>query len=82
LLAPGGAGAFATDDVLLHGFIATDKRAASMKVVREFLSDDPYGLVLRRDDPAFAALIERTPRASHFTERSRCPPRTMRSERP
>ena len=60
LLASGGADAFATDDVLLYGFIATDKRAASMKVVGEFLSYDPYGLVLRRDDPAFAALIERT----------------------
>jgi glutamate/aspartate transport system substrate-binding protein len=60
LLAAGGADAFATDDVLLYGFIATDKRAASMKVVGEFLSYDPYGLVLRRDDPAFAALIERT----------------------
>jgi glutamate/aspartate transport system substrate-binding protein len=60
LLAPGGADAFATDDVLLYGFIATNKNAAGMKVVGEFLSYDPYGLVLRRDDPAFAALIERT----------------------
>lgn len=60
ILASGGADAFATDDVLLHGFIATDKRAATMKVVGEFLSYDPYGLVLRRDDPAFAGLIERT----------------------
>jgi glutamate/aspartate transport system substrate-binding protein len=60
MLASGSADAFATDDVLLYGFIASDKRAAGMKVVGEFLSYDPYGLVLRRDDPAFAALIERT----------------------
>jgi glutamate/aspartate transport system substrate-binding protein len=60
LLASGGADAFATDDVLLHGFIATDPRAVSMKVVGEFLSYEPYGLVLRRDDPAFAALVDRT----------------------
>jgi glutamate/aspartate transport system substrate-binding protein len=60
LLVSGGADAFATDDVLLYGFIATNKSAAAMKVVGEFLSYDPYGLVLRRDDPAFAALIERT----------------------
>jgi glutamate/aspartate transport system substrate-binding protein len=59
-LASGAADAFATDDVLLYGFIATDKRAANMKVVGEFLSYDPYGLVLRRDDPAFAALVGRT----------------------
>jgi len=60
LLVSGGAEAFATDDVLLYGFIATDKNAASMKVVGEFLSYDPYGLVLRRDDPQFAALVEQT----------------------
>jgi len=60
LLASGGADAFATDDVLLHGFIATDPRAVSMKVVGEFLSYEPYGLVLRRDDPAFAELVDRT----------------------
>jgi glutamate/aspartate transport system substrate-binding protein len=60
MLASGEADAFATDDVLLYGFIATDKRAANMKVVGEFLSYDPYGLVLRRDDPAFASLVERS----------------------
>jgi glutamate/aspartate transport system substrate-binding protein len=59
-LASGGADAFATDDVLLHGFIATDQRAGAMKVIGEFLSYDPYGLVLRRNDPPFATLIDRT----------------------
>jgi glutamate/aspartate transport system substrate-binding protein len=59
-LASGGADAFATDDVLLYGFIATDPKAKDMKVVGEFLSYDPYGLVLRRDDPQFADLVERT----------------------
>ena len=60
MLASGGADAFATDDVLLYGFIATDPKAKDMKVVGELLSYDPYGLVLRRDDPAFATLVERT----------------------
>ena len=59
-LASGKAAPFATDDVLLYGFIATAKNAADMKVVGEYLSYDPYGLVYRRDDPAFAALVERT----------------------
>jgi len=54
------ADAFATDDVLLYGFIATAKNASDMKVVGEYLSYDPYGLVYRRDDPAFAAVVERT----------------------
>ena len=59
-LATGKADAFATDDVLLYGFIATAPIASNMKVVGEYLSYDPYGLAYRRDDPAFAALIERT----------------------
>jgi glutamate/aspartate transport system substrate-binding protein len=60
MLASGKAAAFATDDVLLYGFIATAKNASDMKVVGEYLSYDPYGLVFRRDDPAFAAVVERT----------------------
>jgi glutamate/aspartate transport system substrate-binding protein len=59
-LVSGKADAFATDDVLLYGFIATAKDARDMKVVGEYLSYDPYGLVYRRDDPAFAAVVERT----------------------
>jgi glutamate/aspartate transport system substrate-binding protein len=59
MLVSGKADAFATDDVLLYGFIATVKAAASMKIVGEYLSYDPYGLVYRRDDPAFAAVIDR-----------------------
>ena len=60
ILASGKADAFATDDVLLYGFIATAKNASEMKVVGEYLSYDPYGLVYRRDDPNFAAVVERT----------------------
>ncbi|HKA71533.1 MAG TPA: amino acid ABC transporter substrate-binding protein, partial [Xanthobacteraceae bacterium] len=60
LVDKGKADAFATDDVLLYGFIATAKNASDMKVVGEYLSYDPYGLVYRRDDPAFAAVVERT----------------------
>jgi glutamate/aspartate transport system substrate-binding protein len=60
MLISGKAAAFATDDVLLYGFIATAKNATDMKVVGEYLSYDPYGLVFRRDDPAFAAVVERT----------------------
>jgi glutamate/aspartate transport system substrate-binding protein len=57
MLAAGKADAFATDDVLLYGIIATEPRAHGMKVVGEYLSYDPYGLVYRRDDPAFAAVV-------------------------
>jgi glutamate/aspartate transport system substrate-binding protein len=57
VLEAGKADAFATDDVLLYGIIATEPRARDMKVVGEYLSYDPYGLVYRRDDPAFAAVV-------------------------
>jgi len=60
LLAVGKADAFATDDVLLYGFIATAPSAHDMKVVGDYLSYDPYGLAYRRDDPAFATVVERT----------------------
>jgi glutamate/aspartate transport system substrate-binding protein len=57
-LVAGEADAFATDDVLLYGFIATEPAARDMKVVGDYLSYDPYGLAYRRDDPAFAAVVE------------------------
>jgi glutamate/aspartate transport system substrate-binding protein len=59
-LISGKADAFATDDVLLYGFIATDPNARDMKVVGEYLSYDPYGLAYRRDDRPFAGVVERT----------------------
>lgn len=59
LLVAGKAEAFATDDVLLYGFIATDPSARGMKVVGDYLSYDPYGLAYRRDDVDFAAIVER-----------------------
>jgi glutamate/aspartate transport system substrate-binding protein len=57
VLKAGKADAFATDDVLLYGIIATEPRAHDMKVVGEYLSYDPYGLVFRREDPAFADVV-------------------------
>jgi len=38
----------------------TEPTARDMKVVGEYLSYDPYGLAYRRDDAAFAAVVERT----------------------
>ena len=54
----GAAEAFATDDVLLYGFIAqTPKGRDQYAVVGDFLSYDPYGLMYRKDDPAMAKLV-------------------------
>src|SRR5262249_54853056 len=59
MLGAGKADAFATDDVLLYGLVATTKTEQQYQVVGEFLSYDPYGLMFRKDDPAFAAVVER-----------------------
>ncbi len=60
LLIAGKAAAFATDDVLLYGLVATRKAGDRYHVVGDFLSYDPYGLMYRKDDPGFAAIVERT----------------------
>jgi glutamate/aspartate transport system substrate-binding protein len=60
LLKAGKAEAFATDDVLLYGFVATDKSGEQYHVVGEYLSYDPYGLMYRKDDPDFGAVVDRT----------------------
>jgi len=51
--------AFATDDVLLYGLVATAGSADLYHVVGEYLSYDPYGLMYRKDDPDFATVVDR-----------------------
>ena len=58
MLAGGKADAFATDDVLLYGLISQHKAQATMKVVGDFLSYEPYGIMFRKDEPPLAAAVE------------------------
>jgi len=58
MLRAGRADAFATDDVLLAGLAATAE-GRDYHVVGDYLSYEPYGLMYRKDDPAFAAVVER-----------------------
>jgi glutamate/aspartate transport system substrate-binding protein len=60
MVADGKADAFATDDILLYGLIARHKAQNRMKVVGDFLSYDPYGIMFRKGEPEFAAVVERT----------------------
>jgi glutamate/aspartate transport system substrate-binding protein len=60
MLADGKADAFATDDILLYGLIARHKAQDKMKVVGDYLSYDPYGIMFRKGEPEVAALVERT----------------------
>ena len=56
----GKADAFATDDVLLYGLIATSGQPKQYNVVGEFLSYDPYGIMYRRGDAQMRELVEGT----------------------
>jgi glutamate/aspartate transport system substrate-binding protein len=60
LLAAGKARAFATDDILLYGLVAAHKAGDRFHVVGDYLSYDPYGLMYRKDDPDFAAIVDKT----------------------
>jgi len=60
LFTSGQAAAFATDDVLLYGWIARTKSEGEYVVAGDYLSYDPYGLMFRRDDAQFAAVVDRT----------------------
>jgi glutamate/aspartate transport system substrate-binding protein len=60
ILADGKVDAFATDDILLYGLIARHRAQDKMKVVGDYLSYDPYGLMFRKGEPAFANVVERT----------------------
>ena len=59
-LSEGKADAFATDDVLLYGLVATTRSGDRYHVVGDYLSYDPYGLMYRKDDLDFAAVVDRT----------------------
>jgi len=60
ILSGGRADAFATDDVLLYGLVATSKTGGDYMVVGDYLSYDPYGLMFRKGDPDFAEIVDRT----------------------
>ena len=59
MLADGKADAFATDDILLHGLIARHKAQDKMKVVGDYLSYEPYGIMFAKGEPQLAAVVER-----------------------
>ncbi len=48
--------AYATDDVLLYGLISKSKKPGQFVVTGRFLSYDPYGIMVRRDDSAMRLL--------------------------
>jgi len=60
LVADGRAVALALDDVLLFGLRANSNDPAAFEVVGDTLQVEPYGCMLRKDDPAFKKLVDGT----------------------
>jgi ABC-type amino acid transport substrate-binding protein len=52
--------AFAMDDILLFGLLANSKNPAALEVVGDSLQVEPYGCMLRKDDPEFKKLVDGT----------------------
>jgi glutamate/aspartate transport system substrate-binding protein len=54
----GRATAFVMDDVLLASLAASSKSPGDYEISKEALSVEPYGIMLRRDDPAFKKVVD------------------------
>jgi glutamate/aspartate transport system substrate-binding protein len=62
MLVDGKADAFATDDILLYGLIVRHKAQDKFRVVGDYLSYDPYGVMFRKDEPQLTGVVERAMR--------------------
>ena len=60
MLVDSKADAFATDDILLYGLIARHKAQDKFRVIGDYLSYDPYGIMFRKGEPQLSAVVERT----------------------
>jgi glutamate/aspartate transport system substrate-binding protein len=54
------AAAFVMDDILLYSLVANSPTPADYVISDDPLSVEPYGIMLRRDDPAFKHLVDET----------------------
>ena len=54
----GRAVAFAMDDILLYSLVASSKAPADYVITNEALSVEPYGIMMRKDDPAFKNVVD------------------------
>jgi len=61
LMSQGRTSAFVMDDILLAGLIATSPNPGDYVILKnESLRTEPYSMMLRRDDPQFKALVDKT----------------------
>jgi glutamate/aspartate transport system substrate-binding protein len=54
----GRAVAFFMDDILLYSLVASSKNPSEWTISAEALSVEPYGIMLRRDDPSFKKVVD------------------------
>jgi glutamate/aspartate transport system substrate-binding protein len=52
------AAAFVMDDILLYSLVAESKAPGDYVISADALSVEPYGIMLRRDDPAFKKVVD------------------------
>ena len=60
LLAQDRSAAFIMDDILLAGQIANSTNPGDFTILKESLRQEPYSMMLRKDDPPFKALVDKT----------------------
>lgn len=60
LMEGGRSEAYLMDDVQLAGLIANSKSPDSYRLLTEALRSEPYGIMFRKDDPAFKAVVDET----------------------
>lgn len=54
----GRAAAFFMDDILLYSLVATSKNPGEWMIGSEAYTVEPYGIMLRREDPAFKKVVD------------------------
>lgn len=54
----GRAAAFFMDDILLYGLVANSKNPGDFVISSDALSVEPYGIMVRQDDPAFKKVVD------------------------
>lgn len=59
LVESGRAEAFAMDDILIYGLIANSKTPDNYVLSNDWLTIEPYGAMLRKDDKPFKELVDR-----------------------
>jgi glutamate/aspartate transport system substrate-binding protein len=54
----GRAAAFFMDDILLYSLVANSRNPSEWTISADALTVEPYGIMLRRDDPAFKKVVD------------------------